>query len=71
MPTLIRACFTLHNFCEMKNSYIDDEELHIQMENNKVEEVSFKNIPDPIYSSTNSDGVIVRNILKDFISNCM
>ena len=31
IPIVVYACFVLHNFCEKKNSYIDEDLVHHQM----------------------------------------
>eukprot|EP00112_Aurelia_sp_Birch-Aquarium-sp1_P000030 Seg1000.10 transcript_id=Seg1000.10/GoldUCD/mRNA.D3Y31 product="hypothetical protein" protein_id=Seg1000.10/GoldUCD/D3Y31 len=68
VPTLVMACFVLHNFCEWKNTYLDEEAIKAQIELNKTNEKYFKNIPDPVYSSNTAQGNDVRQVLKSYIN---
>lgn len=68
VPTLVMACFVLHNFCEWKNTYLDEEAIKAQIELNKTTEKYFKNIPDPVYSSNTAQGNDVRQVLKSYIN---
>ena len=43
VPTIIYACFVLHNFCEKNKVYIDEEQVHAQMEVMKINEQTYKN----------------------------
>lgn len=64
VPTLVIACFQLHNFCEYRKSYLDEKEISRQIEYNNSEEALHKHLPDPVYSSTNTEDIVVREILK-------
>ena len=50
VPTIIYACFVLHNFCEANKSYIDPDLVKRQIELNRANEEKNKNTLDPIYS---------------------
>lgn len=67
VPTVIYACFVLHNFCESRGCSLDEEAVKAQMRRNQIEEDINKNIPDPIYSCTTGEGVVVRDTLASFI----
>lgn len=67
VPTLVLACFQLHNFCEYRNNYLDEEEVIRQIQSNNSEEALHKHLPDPVYSSTNAEGIAVRKILKTYV----
>ncbi|XP_044163271.1 protein ANTAGONIST OF LIKE HETEROCHROMATIN PROTEIN 1-like [Acropora millepora] len=67
MPTIIYACFVLHNFCEKQNAYIDQDVVNSQVEVIKRNEAQFKNIPDPTYSYNEDEGNVIRKILTDIV----
>ena len=67
VPTVIYACFVLHNFCESHGCSLDEEAVKAQMRQNQIEEDINKNIPDSIYSCTTGEGVVVRDSLASFI----
>ena len=67
IPTLIYACFVLHNFCENRNSYIDEELVQFQMNKIKENEENYRNIPDPIYSINEGEGEVVRRTLTTLV----
>ena len=41
-PTLIYACFVLHNFCERHSAYINEEQVKTQLALLKANETQFK-----------------------------
>ena len=67
IPTVIHACFILHNFCEKNDVYIDEDQVQTQIELIKTNETTFRNIPDPIYSCNNDEGEIIRHALTEYI----
>lgn len=67
VPTIIYACFVLHNFCESRGCSLDEEAVKAQMRRNQKEEDINKNIPDPIYSCSTGEGVAVRDTLASYI----
>ena len=67
MPTIIYACFVLHNFCEKQNAYIDQDVVNSQVVVIKRNEAQFKNIPDPTYSYNEDEGNVIRKILTDIV----
>ena len=66
VPTVIYACFVLHNFCEKSKTYIDEELVKNQMKVSSASEEN--NLPDPVYSCNNSEGELVRDILTKYIT---
>ena len=67
IPTVIYACFVLHNICEANKSYVDDELVNIQTDLMKQNENEHKNTPDPIYSVNEAEGAVVRRTLTNYI----
>lgn len=67
VPTIIYACFVLHNYCEKNNMYIDEDLVECQIECMKENEARFNNVPDPIYSSDVGEGSVVRRTLTELI----
>jgi hypothetical protein len=67
IPMVIYACFVLHNFCEKKNSYIDEDLVQFQLNLIKQNEAQYKNVPDPIYSLNEGEGSVVRRTLTTLI----
>ena len=63
VPIIIYACFILHNFCEKHNTYVNQEVVNSQIGHIKRNEARFRNTPDPIFSSNDDGGRIVRNVL--------
>ena len=69
IPTLVYACFILHNFCERHSIYVDEEQVKVQMELMERNEKSFKNLPDPIFSCADGEGQVIRNALTEYIKD--
>ena len=67
VPTVVLACFVLHNFCEVNNHDIDMELVKSQIERNQHDEAMHKNIPDPVYSGDTGEGEMIRQTLTDYI----
>ena len=67
IPTLVLACFVLHNFCEINNDHIDAELVKNQIERNRQDETMHKNIPDPVYSGDSGEGEMIRQTLTEYI----
>ena len=65
--SIIYACFVLHNFCEKNKVYIDEEQVHARMEVMKINEQTYKNKPDPIFSCENGEGEVIRRALTEYI----
>ena len=71
IPTVIYACFILHNFCERHNSYIDEDQVKIQLDLLRKNEKTFKNLPDPNFSCIDGEGEVIRHTITEFISDNM
>jgi len=67
VPTVAYSCFVLHNYCEIKGNYLDDEEVRAQILRHQTEEESHPNMPDPVYSCETSEGDYVRTVLNKYI----
>ena len=71
VPTVVYACFVLHNFCESGGGSLDEEAVKAQIRRNQIEEYMNKNVPDPVYSCTTGEGVVVRDTLTSYICQNM
>ena len=67
IPTIIYACFVLHNFCEQHSVYINKEQVKTQLELLKTNETQFKNLADPIFSCVEGEREVIRKALTDYI----
>ena len=67
IPTIICACFVLHNFCERHSVYINEEQVRTQLELSKTNETQFKNLADPIFSCVEGEEEVIRKALTDYI----
>ena len=63
IPKVVYACFVLHNYCEKRSVYVDEDVVNSQIEFIRRNEAEFQNNPDPIYSCNEEEGVVVRKIL--------
>ena len=70
LPTVIYACFILHNYCEKNKLYNDEEVVKSQLEILKKNEKNYKNVPDPIFSFNCSEGMITRKTITQYIKDC-
>ena len=68
IPTAVYACFILHNYCELKKSYVDPIDVDEQIEVIRANEREHENLPDPIYSCNLGEGEAVRRILTSNIA---
>ena len=68
IPTVIYACFVLHNFCEKEKFYVDSEQVPIQIELSKSTEDTFKNKPDPILSCNTDEGEVARKCITSYFA---
>ena len=69
IPTIVHACFVLHNFCEKENIYIGEEAVDNQLLYVEQNEAQFKTVPDPVYSFDGGEGQLVRRTLAQLIKN--
>ena len=68
IPTVIYACFILHNFCEQHNICIDEELVKIQIEVINENKRNFRNLADPIFSCIDGEGEVIRKALTEYIN---
>ena len=67
IPTITYACFVLHNLCERRSVYINEEQVKTQLEVLKTNETQFKNLADPIFSCIEVEGKVIRKALTNYI----
>ena len=68
VPTLIIACFVLHNYCESNTILLDEELERVHIEKNRKDANIFSNIPDPIYLRTTAEGQEIRDLLTAYVN---
>ena len=54
--------FVLHNSCEKTSVYLDQDVINSQIEITRGNEAEFQNLPDPIHSFNEEEGIAVRKI---------
>ena len=57
----------LHNYCENHNVYVDLDVVNSQIPLMRRNEVEFRDIPEPVYSSNKGEGEVVRTNLTGLI----
>ena len=67
IPTVVYACFTLHNYCEQHKTYVDTDQVQKQFDLMQANEEEHKNLPDPIFSTNSDEGDTIRNALTSCI----
>ena len=67
IPKLVYACFVLHNFCKKNSVTVDQDAVNIQIQFIRKSEMEHQNIPDPIYSYSEEEGIIVRETLAKLV----
>ena len=67
VPTVVYACFVLHNFAEKNKCYVDEELVAQQIKIAKESARECNKISDPVYSCDNGEGEVVRNLLTQYI----
>ena len=69
VPTAIYACFVLHNYCELNKCAIDSKQVtfHIELEKKERECVH----PHPVLSGNLGEGEVARDVLQQYIENCL
>ena len=66
IPTIIYACFVLHNYCELNSCYVDSEQVKLQIEILKRNENENTNHPDPVFSCNTDEGEVVRRTIINY-----
>ena len=69
VPTVVYACFVLHNFCERNKSYVVGYQVKSQIELNKRNEIQNKDMLDPINSCNAGEGEIARLIITNYVKD--
>ena len=68
VPTLVHACFVLHNFCELKGSAINRERVEHQMQLNIVDSCcTHHSRPDRSFAYNTATGTVFRYIITDYL----
>ena len=67
VPTVVYACFVLHNFSEQHNCYVDEELVAQQITIARDSSRECQKISDPVYSYNNSEGEAIRSSLTEYI----
>ena len=57
----------LAQFCKIECCDLDENLVRMQIQRNKAEEKTLKNIPDPFYSYHNGECEFVRSVLPSYI----
>ena len=74
LPTVIHACFILHNYCEMRsnNNYINDDIIqnHIQLEQH-MQNCHHHSLADQLYSYNSAQGTYIRHIITSYLKEYM
>ena len=66
-PTIIHACFMLHNFCEQHSVYINEKQVKTQLELLWADDTQFKNLAHPIFYCVEGEEEVIWKTLTDFI----
>ena len=69
LPTVIYACFILHNYCEKNKLYIDLEVVKSQREILKKNEKNYKNVPEPIFLFDCGEDTITRKAITQHLKD--
>ena len=70
LPTIIYACFILHNYREKSKLYINVEVVKSQIEILKKNQENYKNVPDPIFLFHCGESMITRKTITQYIKDC-
>ncbi|XP_057296141.1 putative nuclease HARBI1 [Hydractinia symbiolongicarpus] len=58
IPTVVYACFTLHNLCEINNCYVDPHDVKQQCILHQEKEERYRDAPDPVFSINLDKGAV-------------
>jgi hypothetical protein len=67
IPKVVYVRFVLHNYCEKRSVYVDEDVVNSQIEFIRRNEAEFQNNPDPIYSCNEEEGVAVTKTLAKLV----
>ncbi len=65
VPIVVYACFVLHNFCERRRSYLDDDMVRDQVQAAKT--THGDSLPGSVYSTDSGEGAVIRDLLTEYI----
>ena len=68
LPTTILTCFAWHNFCERNKKCVDEDHFQSQQVFQRNIQNSQENLPDELYSANATEGIYVRKLLTEYIS---
>ena len=68
IPTIIFTCFALHNFCERNKKDVNEDFFQSQQVFQRNIQNSQENLPAKIYSGNTTEGIHVRNLLTEYMS---
>ena len=69
LPSVIYACFILHNFCEAKGNNVPTEKLQHVLQKERVNQACKHHTEkDPIYSHKTADGASIRQVITTYFS---
>ena len=71
IPTIVYACFVLHNFCEMSDLTIEQDVLRAHITEIHEKDDSRANEADSIYSCNTDEGGLVREVITDYMRYCL
>lgn len=60
VPSIVYACFVLHNICEIRGINVDDDAVAHQVAYDRLQP---QRAPDRLYSFNTAEGTHVRNII--------
>ena len=66
--TTTLTCFAWHNFCERNKICVDEDLFQSQQLFQRNIQNSQENLPDEIYSANATEGIYVRKLLIEYIS---
>ena len=64
IPSIIYACFVLHNICELRGMNVEEDIVAQQMARDRLAQP--ENAPDRLYSFNSAEGAYVRNKITSF-----
>lgn len=67
VPTVVYACFVLHNFCEKNKRYVDEDLVQEQIRSAMNNSGDRDEASDPVYSVDSGEGVVVRDLLTKYV----
>eukprot|EP00795_Rhopilema_esculentum_P017836 gene17836-9542_t len=71
VPTVIYACFVLHNFCEISNLSIKEDLVKAHMTEIHKKDDCQANKADSIYSCDTDEGELIREVITEYMKYCL